>query len=107
MRVSTGKTPASPYEYGSFGKFLQTSGFGYVFAHVEFERNVFPPPLPLQLTMAAPSVQRPSLTAPHRPTTTTDTWVWTRIQTHTNALFWSASVTCALVSTAWPAVGFP
>ena len=37
VRVSTGKTPASPYEYGSFGEFLQTSGFGYVFVRVEFE----------------------------------------------------------------------
>lgn len=107
VRVSTGKTPASPYEYGSFGKFLQTSGFGYVFVHVEFEWDVFPPPLPLQLTMAAPSVQRPSQTAPHQPTTTMDTWVWTTMQTHTNTFFWSATVTCALVSTAWPAVDFP
>lgn len=88
--VSTGKTPASPYEYGSFGECLwEWVGLYNVFVWLLMNSHFSPPHL--QLITAAQWVQRPLPTAPLQLTTTTDTWVWAGKQTHTSFLLFSLS----------------
>lgn len=78
--VFTGKTPASPNEYGSFGEYLKKQTFSLcdVIVWLPMNEESSPP----QPTTAAQWVQRPLPTAPLQLTTTMDTWVWANRDSH-------------------------
>lgn len=88
LMFSTGKTPASPYEYGSFGEF-GACFIIYVASLCELKAIS----ASFQLTTAARWAQRPSRTAPRLLTTTTDTWV----RKFTHPARWKVFTPCQLL----------
>lgn len=93
----TGKIPASPYEYGSFGE-SSADVLPWISLWL-FKLRFF---FFYQRTTAARWAPRPSLTAPHQPTTTTDTWVGAQTEPGAPPLAHQSPCEAAL----WPVVRF-